>query len=333
MLTSKFEDLLTFLENKRVLILTHEPIDVDGLASGFLLKFLIEHFGHRDVKLYFSEFNRISKVLIERIAKRFPEYDFNFVEECNLEEIDIALVVDTNNLAMIKSLKISDTNHIFIDHHTLDIQNNSKNLSSLNIIIENFSSAVEIIYEFFLVQRIDLPLPLRWLIISGILTDSGFFKHANNNTLIRSASLLSDDMNIQDVYSALKIEEDYSEKMARIKGLQRLSIIQENDILIGISTVSNFESMLANTLIAMGFDISIVISKKKKEPIITMRARKDLATKIGLHLGKLMQETAMTLNASAGGHEGAASMSRIKDTKLAQEQLLKRIRQLINGQL
>ncbi|MBN1801239.1 MAG: DHH family phosphoesterase [Candidatus Lokiarchaeota archaeon] len=332
MLTSKFEDLLTFLKNKRILITTHEPIDVDGLASGFALKYFLENSSH-DVRLYFPEFTRISKIFLERMARKFPDHDFSFEKTCNLEKIDIVLIVDTSNLGLIKSINLSDTKHIFIDHHPLNIEKNTNNLKSLNIVLEDYTSAVEIISEFFFTYNIDIPLPLKWLMMSGIMTDSGFFKYANNKTMIKVASILSDDLKIQDAYLLLKTEEEYSEKMARIKGLQRLKLIQEKNVLIGLSSVSNFESMLANTLIAIGFDISIVISKKKKDPIMTVRARKEITTKIGLHLGKLMQEIASNLETSAGGHEGAASMTGIKDIDMAQNTLLKRIKQIINDQL
>ncbi|MFX1238265.1 MAG: bifunctional oligoribonuclease/PAP phosphatase NrnA, partial [Promethearchaeota archaeon] len=252
MLESKFKNLLAFLKNKNILIITHEPADVDGLGSCFALKEFLEQYFQKKVRIYLSEMTRLAKSVLAKIKLKFPDNDFYLEEDVKLSLIDVILILDTNNLDLLNCVGVDTVPHVFIDHHLWANEEDGKNLDSLNIIMENYTSTAEVIFEIYQNTQVSIPDHVKWLVLSSILTDSGFFKYANNNTLTRFTSILGDTIDIQEIYSFLKIEEEFSEKMARIKGLQRLEIIRENQILIGLSKVSNYESNVANSLINIG---------------------------------------------------------------------------------
>ena len=125
MLKSKFENFLAFIKNKKILITTHDLVDIDGLVSCFTLKFfLIQYFKNQKVSIYFSELTKSTKTFIKNFSKKFPNFNFSYEREFNLSNADVLLIVDTNNLNQIKLSNNSETPHleipyIFIDHHYL----------------------------------------------------------------------------------------------------------------------------------------------------------------------------------------------------------------------
>ncbi len=129
----------------------------------------------------------------------------------------------------------------------------------------------------------------------------------------------------------LKLEEDISEKIAKIKGMQRVKLIRENDWLIGVTHVSSYEASVANSLIKMGFDIGIALSKKKDEYHISTRAKKKVCLKKNLHLGKILEEVSEEFEGSGGGHDGAAAINGKEYSEIILERILEKVKKtLIN---
>ena len=60
--------------------------------------------------------------------------------------------------------------------------------------------------------NVKISLPYRYLLIAAILTDSGFFKHGNNDTILRVSRLLTNQLNYQEILSMLITEKEISKK-------------------------------------------------------------------------------------------------------------------------
>ena len=178
MLKSKFENLIKFIENKKILIITHDLVDIDGLTSCFALKYFIsQFFSTKEVLIYFSGLSKNSSVYLERMISKFPDFNFSYEKNINLLDFEVLLVLDTNTLNLVTLENDFNTPFIFIDHHTDLTEPNENNLNAYNIIMDDFSSTAEIIFELYRLYNVELPLVVNWLLISGILIDSGFFRH------------------------------------------------------------------------------------------------------------------------------------------------------------
>ena len=333
MLNSKKVDFLNYLNGKNLLIATHDSADLDGLVSGLVLKFFIENFfTNQNVFLTFSRLSKYTKNFMVKFLQKFP--DFNFPSKNNeiFSNIDIIVIVDSNNLEQIKLSSMLNFNipFIFVDHH-LDLKKNYVgNIKSLNLISENYSSTSEIILEIIDNNNFDLPIPYKYLLASAILTDSGFLRHGNNKTIESLLNIVQDEIDFQDVLTLLENDTDISKKIARIKGLQRAKLIRVDNWLIGISHVSSFSAPVASTLIKVGFDVGIVYSKEKSKYRISARAKKNICLKTGLHLGKILNEIK---NADGGGHDGAATLNGENDLERNLNEIIDNIkRTLINYQ-
>lgn len=316
MLNSKFNDVLTYLKGKKIIIATHDLVDIDGLASCFAFKFfLFEYLKNPNVSIFLSELTKTTKIYMSKFNKKFPNFNFSYRKDIHLMNFDVCLIIDANSISQIRfngekeTIKIGIP-YIIIDHHHYNEEkSDNANLGHLNLIDDDFSSTAEIILTFFENFSLDLPLPYKYLVITAILTDSGFFKYGTNNTIKSVAGLLGKDLNFQEVKLLLNRDVNISEKIAKIKGLQRLELIREGSYLIGITNVSSFGAKVATAIISIGCDVCITHSKEKNQYVIHSRAKKSICLKTGLHLGKIFEELSNNLGGSGGGHDGAAALT------------------------
>jgi len=331
MLFSKYEDFLSFLQNKKILITTHDLVDIDGFVSCFILKFFLYETFNYSTSIFFSELSRITRNFMKRFLVKFPDFNFEYETKVDLSEYEVCLIVDTNDITQInlncsKSSKL-EIPYILIDHHHFNKEKLRKgNLSSLNLINDNISSSTEIILELMESQNRDLTTPHRYLIAAAILIDSGFFNYGNNETIRKMNKLLNEEVNFQELLHLLQNDIDISERIAKIKGLQRVELTRKRDYLIGVSRVSSYGASVASMLIKNGFDVGIVYSKEKDKNIINSRAKKSLCLKTGLHLGKILEDLSDYAMGSGGGHDGAASITFNADLKKILPKFIEKIK-------
>ena len=331
MLGSKKDDFLKYLQGKHILITSHDLVDLDGFISGITLKFFFETiFSDQKIDLVFSGLTKNTKNFIRNFIQKFPDFNLSFYIDQNLLKVDVIIIVDSNNLVQLNLFNTIDLKipFIFIDHH-LDLHTNHKyNISSYNMIFDEYSSTSEIILELLNKYNIELPIPYIYLLTSAILADSGFLKYGNNKTIDHLNSILRSQVEIQEIIPLLESETEISEKIAQIKALQRVKLIRINDWLIGTTHLSSFSASGASILIRVGFDIGIVVSEEKGNFRITTRAKKKVCLTTGLHLGKILGEID---NVNGGGHDSAATLNGKGDAEKVLKQLTNKIKEtLIN---
>ncbi|MFW9879988.1 MAG: bifunctional oligoribonuclease/PAP phosphatase NrnA [Candidatus Thorarchaeota archaeon] len=334
MLYSKYEDFLTYLKDKKILITTHDLADIDGLVSCYVLEFFLAQHSNKPISIFFSELSKYTKNFMAKFSAKFPEFHFNYKSGVNFSEFDVCIINDTNDLSQLqfnrnKAIKL-EIPYIYIDHHHFD---RSKykigNLTSLNLIDDNASSSTEIILELFEYYNQNLTTPYKNLIVAAILTDSGNFKYGNNQTIKKVSNLLDEEVKFQQIRLMLKTDADISERIAKIKGFQRVELIRKGKYLIGISNVSSFGASVASMLLKTGFDISIVHSKEKDKNVINCRAKKAICMETGLHLGKILEEISKYSEGSGGGHDGAASLTFNADLDTILHKVVERIKHFL----
>jgi len=330
MTISNFDTLLNFLENKSILITSHDITDLDGFVSSLLFKELLKYkIKYKNLTIVFSEISKNTRKFIDRFTSKFKTFKFEVKHEIDYSKYNVLMVMDTNNLDLVKITQTTtfDLPLIFIDHHFNLKKDYEQNIQSLNLINEEFSSTTEIVYKMMCTYDLNISLPFKYLIISAILTDSGFLRHSTTNTIRNIVQILGDTIEIQDIFTLFNNDNnEIPEKIARIKGLQRVKLIRFNHFLIGITHVSSFGAMVASLLLNIGFDIGIVYSKDKDTFRITTRARKSICMETGLHLGKILNEMK---HGSSGGHDGAATFNGKVDIDEFLELLLEKIKKTL----
>jgi nanoRNase/pAp phosphatase (c-di-AMP/oligoRNAs hydrolase) len=268
------------------------------------------------------------------VKKKFPNFQVVFEESVgDLKKFDGIIILDANELDQIIFLDKSFHDfdkipYFFIDHHFKEEFKNEEHMNG--IFFDDYASTAEIVVQILDEYNFHIPTPYRYLLVAGILSDSGYFKFANNKTFKTVAKLLNDKSDYQEILMMLKSKPDISKKIAQIKGAQRAELIKISDWLIGISEVSSFEASVANTLTKIGFDIAVVFSERTNEYRVSLRARKKVCLETGLHLGKILEEISKSYNASGGGHDGAASINILKEEGKLRDVILAKIRDVLN---
>ncbi|MBY8988924.1 MAG: DHH family phosphoesterase, partial [Candidatus Lokiarchaeota archaeon] len=195
MLTSKKDDFLKYLKGKNLLITSHNLVDLDGFISGLALKFFFENLIlNQNIDLIFSGLSKHTRIFLKNFSQKFPDFKFSFQINKEFSNVDVVIIVDSNNLDQIKLLNNKDLEvpYIFIDHHLNLLKNYKGNVASFNLIFDNYSSTSEIVLELFNDYNIKLPIPYRYLLASAILTDSGFLKYGNTGTIKNLNNILQD---------------------------------------------------------------------------------------------------------------------------------------------
>jgi nanoRNase/pAp phosphatase (c-di-AMP/oligoRNAs hydrolase) len=329
----KFDALLSKLSNKKVLITTHDQVDLDAFASCFLLQYFLKtYYKSIEIHLFFSHISNFTFNFISKIKNIFP--DIVFIEEINknYQNVEFLLILDTNNInqvALPETISKDELNipFIFIDHHFASNINLANNWGEYNIIFDKKTSTAEIIFDIFTHYQTEIPIHFKYLLLAAIYTDTGGFKFANSETFHNISTLLNENIDYQEFLSYIEKKSDFSKKLAIIKGLQRVEIIRVHELLIGLSHVSSYTSSVASVMLQIGFDVSIVYSKTPSHYRITTRAKKEVCLQTGLHLGKILSETE---EGNGGGHDGAASLNGENSFDAVLSNILAKIKKTLN---
>lgn len=147
MLYSKYKDFLSFLQDKKILITSHDLADIDAFVSCFILKFFLYEKFKNSASIFFVELSKATKNFMNKFLTKFPEFKFDYETEVSLAEYDVCLIIDANDVSQIdfSKSKVSklDIPYIIIDHHHYGVEKaETENISSLNLINDQISSSV-----------------------------------------------------------------------------------------------------------------------------------------------------------------------------------------------
>jgi len=287
-----------------VLIFTHVNADPDAVASALLLKHLFNFFKIKSIVL-FPGINRESKEILSKLniyhLERTEQYSNAFYA-----------IVDTSNSVLLdkyKDIIIRNLDKVLlIDHHYPfgDLKN------ARYKILENETSTTVLIAEILKIFNVSLPKSLSTLGLIGVLFDTQRFRFISLKTLEAVAYLLENggvyDQALDLLYDG---NVEYSEKIARIKGIKRADILKIKKYIVAITHVSSYEASVANALLSLGVDLAIVVGvRKNKELRISARATKKFVKDTGLYLGSyLMKELEKYLDGKGGGHDTAGGFN------------------------
>jgi nanoRNase/pAp phosphatase (c-di-AMP/oligoRNAs hydrolase) len=206
-------------------------------------------------------------------------------------------------------IAIPDVPKCIIDHHSAG---ESFEIGELDLEINwDTCSTAEIVQQWaenYAYKRINTQS--RILLLAGIITDTGRFRHANANALAAAGRLTNDseiDFSefIEDMES---VELNHSQRVAITKALSRVQTLATGRWFLSYTRAGTNEGIVARSLITAGADIALVCRRLQGETRLTARACR-AATRGGIHLGELMQKMVTRSGGEGGGHAGAAGWS------------------------
>ena len=214
-----------------------------------------------------------------------------------------------------------------LDHHSTDDWDLSNTDLSVKLPV---SATTEIVAKYLANHSPNsLTEPVRKLLLAGLITDSGRFKHSSKESF-NTAALILNGSNIDYAKFVEWLETskiNSSERGSLLRGMQRANSTNSGDWSIIHSYCGTLEGRLATLLLGLGPDISLVSRNKDGETRLTARATKH-ATSDGLSLGKIMQSIAEQLGGEGGGHDGAAGWTGSTDRITAESSFIAHVAKL-----
>ncbi len=278
------------LDFNNILYLCHRNADPDALGSAFALKEAIG--GTIGV---IEGCDRVASQIAGQLSIEFvsePKGDF-----------DLVVVVDTSTPAQLNGFPLKT--YAVIDHHATT----SLNENAAFYLHRNKSSTAEIVLEVLKTMGAPIMRKAAFALMSGIITDTGNFRHATSDSFKAVAELIElsgiEYSEVMDMLSS--VPQDVSMRIAFLKAAQRAVIERVDDWIIVTSRVSSFGGAAASGLITVGADVVFVASKQDDVVKVSARARRE-AQNAGVNLARLMEDISVKFNGTGGGHEGAAGM-------------------------
>ena len=155
-------------ESKKILLFAHSRPDGDTTGSVLALK---EHVRSLGKTVDIACFDPIPSYL-----ESFTQDNFTHPDDLQLTSYDLVIATDSVERGFDKIHSTFQENQVIalLDHHPdITLQ------GDINIIDATYSSVCEIVYDFFLFNKIPINRTIATAILMGILSDTGSFQHSN----------------------------------------------------------------------------------------------------------------------------------------------------------
>jgi len=314
---------------KKAIIVCHRRGDVDAFASAYSLIYLL-----RKLKKGLNVKVGIPEGLNLQAKKLSQNYKVPMAEKDYITLSDLIIIVDTGHSNLLEDwleeIKKSKAYKIFIDHHPLN--ESVRNLADKIIVNEDATSTTEIIYKIFESKKIKPSRKVSEMLMAGILYDTQFLTIASPLALKAMAKLCT-PKSLEKVRNLLKIEKDYSEVIAKLKGAQRMKIYKVGDWIFTYTEIGSFHASVARALINLGADLSLVLGEVDGEIRGSFRSTPLFFQSTKIHLGTDLAEWISKMKEGVGGGHATASSFTVKSKDDLLNLVLNFLKEKIGGEI
>jgi nanoRNase/pAp phosphatase (c-di-AMP/oligoRNAs hydrolase) len=290
-------------KQKKILILTHAGCDVDAIASAGALYFCFKKRQKISIGVP-DHLNVFAKSLAEKLKVPFSINP-------GLEGIDALVLVDFNSFKMLGSMEqaVRDFKKpiLLIDHHSKSTDKITK-----DIVLDSTAVATtEIVFKLLKKSKTKLSQAAAICIVAGIITDSANFLVAGKETFsIMSVALKETKKPFAEISSFFSVEQDISEKIAKLKAAKRVRIFKVSDFIVATTSVGCFEADAASALVRLGADIAFAGDVDNGKLKISARASNSFVRRTSFNLAKnVIERLEESFSGSGGGHAAAAAFN------------------------
>ena len=313
-------------KGKKVVLTFHAVGDRDGIGSAVALSKCFD-----DAVVVTPDFltNNAKRMLAQagyskKVGNVFPE------------DRELVIVTDANNLDVLGKFKYDISRFtgsiIFIDHHAIEDYKLEKNMMVFND--EGFNSASSIVYEMLKKNKEGITRQIALLLLNGIIADSSDFQNATPRTFRQVSELLEiAETDYADIVEYIHQDISAENRYELMKDLFTAKIEVVGDYILMSGKTGKSASLIAQTAIDFGADGSVFWVERDRDISISARLRAPLDKKLGIHLGRVMQESGKNIAGSGGGHPCAAGAYGPKKERgqLTVDEIAEMMRQRFSG--
>jgi nanoRNase/pAp phosphatase (c-di-AMP/oligoRNAs hydrolase) len=292
---------------RRAVVLTHRHADVDAYCAAYGVARLLRRL-KRGARVTVVAPEGLS-IPARRVRSRYP---LRLAEKTGFEDVDLAVVVDTGNLSLLArfAAPLSEATclKVFLDHHPLN--RSIEEVADHLVLDETASSVSEIVYRLLATHDVPLTRDLAQVLLTGIVADSRHLRLATSRTVRAVAEICDRGASIGVAADILGSVRDQSERIARLKGAQRVSLYRIGNWLAGSTEIGSYQSSVARALVDLGVDFAAAIGETGGQARCCLRATQSFCEGSDIHLGRdIAERIAERLGGVGGGHPAAASLT------------------------
>lgn len=225
-------------ESDDILLFAHSHPDGDTTGSVLALKEHIRNLGKNvDVACLDPFPSHLEKIISER---------FEFPAHLDLAKYKLVIACDSVERGFDKIAEKFSENQIIalIDHHP-DITMSR----DINIIDAKASSVCELVYRFFIFNKIEITRMMATYLMLGILGDTGMFQHSNTTPAILeiASNLMKKGAPITKIVRTAFSNKDICTLKLWGIAFERAKINPENGMIISVLTKNDIEQCKAST--------------------------------------------------------------------------------------
>lgn len=325
--TDEFHSWISSCESEGVIaIVTHRNGDMDTIASGCALA---EALGSntRCVGIHVS---KVAREVIQKLNFHHHRMDPN--RPAWPRTIAGIIVVDAGGPGQM-GIKLPENIPLCVlDHHAHS--SDSWNVGDTGLHVNRpVKATTQIVYEYL---RDKMPNTLtdriRKLLMTGLISDTGHYRHADSAALSDAGSILGSEIEHGDVLDLLRTTGlGRSTRTATLRALSRVRVEISGGWTVAITSCGTHEGIVGGSLINAGADVAIVTNTKNPLLRVTTRAS-HRAVEGGIGMGDILSTLAELHGSEGGGHPGAAGWTTDIDSVEAVSSILSRISAIGGGE-
>lgn len=313
------EILKEIKDAEKIVILTHESPDGDAIGSSLAFKLMLEELG-KNADVIIPEYPRLFNFL--------PESE-QVKKESDFKKYDLAISVDCTGVKRLAGKEYFENakRTIVIDHH-----GSNSMFGDLNYVNPVSPACCEILAGMFEYFQIDITKKIGTCIMTGIITDTGGFRHSgiNPETFEFTAELIRKGVNIPDIYKRTLRTVTKANFLLTKRVMDRMEILEDGKVTFTYITLQDEEEVGAEPgdhegLVEIGRDIEGV------EVSIFIRQREESLYKISLRSGNIVNVSDVCLMFGGGGHPRAAGANVQGNVEQVKEKVLKEVRKALES--
>lgn len=301
-----------------IIILTHESPDGDAIGSSLALKLMIKKLDKK-VDVVMTEHSRLYDFL--------PEIE-TIKTESDIKNYDLAISVDCANLKRLMKKEYFEAakKTIVIDHH-----GSNEMYGDLNYVNPVSPACCEILAGMADYFEIDVSKEIGTCIMTGIITDTGGFRHVgiNPETFEFTAELIRKGVNVPEIYKRTLRTKTRANFELTKRVMSRMEILENGRVSFTYTTEEDNKETGAEPgdhegLVDIGRDIegveiSIFIRQKEEEN----------AYKISMRSGNDINVSDICIMFGGGGHPRAAGALIQGTVEQVKEKIMKEVRKVL----
>jgi phosphoesterase RecJ-like protein len=297
-------------ESDRILLFAHSRPDGDTTGSVLALQEYIRALGKTADIACLDPFPEYLRTLSEE--------NFSLPEHLDLAKYQLIIAADSveRGFEKIKGKFLENQVVALIDHHP-DITIRG----DINIIDPSFSSVCEIIYYFFVFNKIELSKKMATFLLLGILADTGMFQHSNTTPKIMeiASALLKKGAPLSKIVETAFANKNIATLKLWGKAFERAKINPQNGLIASVLTQEDLEECGAGTEdIAQVAGILNTVPGTKFSLILSERAGGIIKGSLRSEAYKGADVSEIAARFGGGGHKLASGFEihgQIKETK------------------